>query len=320
MPDFADGYLLNCPILDEDVQSFLSGMDSSPVVGGLEQSSCGTSTTAATPASWQVAVSPCITGPPTPQTQPDSLVPTKPPNGVPLTHRQKRKPVPRKGHTKSRRGCLNCKRRKVKCQENRPECGHCQKLGLPCEWPSATPPSRPGGRCAIGAARKTEPRPDVGVPVGVSMGRSMGTAGYGVQSGQGFSVQDLHFFQHFITVAYPPLPLGGGSIWKQVSAMAHHYDFLIHAMLGLGASHLSLCGGDAGELYTRPALAHRVAAMKSLNEFLSRPRFSKADGDAAFAAAMSLTFQSSYMEDGLVDFLAMVRGCEYSVSPTRRLP
>lgn len=39
-----------------------------------------------------------------------------------------RKPIPRKGHTKSRRGCFNCKRRRIKCSERHPECNHCIKV------------------------------------------------------------------------------------------------------------------------------------------------------------------------------------------------
>lgn len=49
---------------------------------------------------------------------------------------QPRKPIPRKGHTKSRRGCFNCKRRRIKCNEKHPECNHCIKAGLPCEYPA----------------------------------------------------------------------------------------------------------------------------------------------------------------------------------------
>jgi len=43
----------------------------------------------------------------------------------------------RRGHTKSRRGCYNCKRRRIKCQEAKPACGHCVKGGLKCEYPSS---------------------------------------------------------------------------------------------------------------------------------------------------------------------------------------
>lgn len=47
---------------------------------------------------------------------------------------QRRRPVPRKGHTKSRRGCFNCKRRRIKCNEKHPKCNRCIKAGLQCEY------------------------------------------------------------------------------------------------------------------------------------------------------------------------------------------
>jgi hypothetical protein len=52
------------------------------------------------------------------------------------TPQHPRKPIPRKGHTKSRRGCYNCKRRRIKCNERRPQCHHCAKAGLLCEYPA----------------------------------------------------------------------------------------------------------------------------------------------------------------------------------------
>ncbi|KAH8156087.1 hypothetical protein CIB48_g12158 [Xylaria polymorpha] len=41
----------------------------------------------------------------------------------------------RKPHRKSRNGCMNCKRRKVKCDELRPECTRCILFGLRCRFP-----------------------------------------------------------------------------------------------------------------------------------------------------------------------------------------
>lgn len=65
-----------------------------------------------------------------PDTLPDSRCEsTHPPQ-------QPRKPIPRKGHTKSRRGCYNCKRRRIKCNERHPQCNHCIKAGLRCEYPA----------------------------------------------------------------------------------------------------------------------------------------------------------------------------------------
>lgn len=44
---------------------------------------------------------------------------------------------------RSRNGCLTCKRRKVRCNEQRPRCFHCQRLGLNCLWKDASAPQRP---------------------------------------------------------------------------------------------------------------------------------------------------------------------------------
>ncbi|KAH7152780.1 fungal-specific transcription factor domain-containing protein [Dactylonectria macrodidyma] len=37
-------------------------------------------------------------------------------------------------YIRSREGCLTCKRRKVKCDEQRPRCSHCERLNMECKW------------------------------------------------------------------------------------------------------------------------------------------------------------------------------------------
>ena len=81
----------------------------------------------------------------------------------------------------------------------------------------------------------------------------------------------------------------------------------MHAMLGLGASHISILSTAD---YGKAALKHRVAAIKALNEHLSKPDLSMHEAEAAFGAIIALTFQSAYMPEGLMDFLTMVRGCK----------
>ncbi|CAK7236036.1 hypothetical protein SBRCBS47491_009499 [Sporothrix bragantina] len=36
--------------------------------------------------------------------------------------------------SRSRDGCLTCKQRKVKCDEARPKCSHCERLSIQCRW------------------------------------------------------------------------------------------------------------------------------------------------------------------------------------------
>lgn len=111
--------------------------------------------------------------------------------------RNRRRPVPRKGHTKSRKGCSTCKGRKVKCPENFPECSICQRLGLTCKWPQAIKESN-----GLLSASPPPSRPLQTTPTT-------------------FSMEDLRFLQHFLFHAYPPLPLAGKMMWRDIVAMSH---------------------------------------------------------------------------------------------------
>ncbi|KAI0379922.1 hypothetical protein F5Y04DRAFT_258706 [Hypomontagnella monticulosa] len=44
---------------------------------------------------------------------------------------------PRLYHKKSRTGCMRCKQRRVKCDENRPSCGSCTRHAVPCVYSTA---------------------------------------------------------------------------------------------------------------------------------------------------------------------------------------
>lgn len=61
---------------------------------------------------------------------------------------------------RSRNGCLTCKRRKVRCNEQKPQCYHCQRLNLECEWKDAAS-QRP---VAPEPALAEDPAPDVADP------------------------------------------------------------------------------------------------------------------------------------------------------------
>ncbi|TIC95466.1 Sterol uptake control protein 2 [Colletotrichum higginsianum] len=239
----------------------------------------------------------------------------------------RRRPIPGKGHTKSRHGCLGCKRRKVKCSEARPECSGCRRMRIVCEWPSAKGAGSEdqgdelglqgrlsGGRApSRGAESASREVGEVGdgemerLRQTTSLRAALRSTGVG---GPVFGTEDLRFFQHFLLDATPGLPIGGEGVWRDVARMAHEYDFLLHALLGLGASSLALTR-DAR--LARPALSHRVRAIRALNLKLSSGGPGRslrgADGDAAFAAIMALTFQAGHMAEGMVDFLWMVRGC-----------
>ncbi|TQV98135.1 hypothetical protein V2A60_006182 [Cordyceps javanica] len=206
-----------------------------------------------------------------------------------IVTRAKRRPIPRKGHTKSRGGCANCKKRKVKCDEVTPACGACRRLGYDCLYFENKLQVR---------ARREEPLKALIISQTPAKTLSCDPSW--------FTLDDMRFFQHFIFSAYPSLPLDGWEIWREVSQMAHQYDFLLHAMLGLGASHLSIITPNS---YNQAALKHRITALEGFKKFISTAGQSREHADAAFATALVLTFQATQMRDGLNDFLTMIRGC-----------
>ncbi len=130
-----------------------------------------------------------------------------------MTLSVRRRPIPRKGHTKSRRGCYNCKRRKVKCQETLPACSHCTRIGLQCEYPDGR--SRPS--LALTSALCSSASPEWSSLVTVS------SPSPALQSTPTlFTGSDMRFFHHFLITAYPPLPMQGDDIWRNVAVLSHN--------------------------------------------------------------------------------------------------
>lgn len=108
------------------------------------------------------------------------------------TTKRRRKPVPGKGFNKSRRGCFNCKRRRVKCSEVKPECRGCSRMGLLCVYPEN--PSPTPSKSRISTVSSTKP---------------------------GVNLDHLRFFRHFLLEAYPPAPHGAEPVWHNVAALSH---------------------------------------------------------------------------------------------------
>lgn len=188
----------------------------------------------------------------------------------------------------------------MKCQETRPECDHCRRIGLKCVYP----PER--SRSAVFLLSSSPSAPLQPMPATT------------------FTMDDLRFFQHFLLKAYPPLPIHGDGIWRDVAQISHGFDYLVHSMLGLAASSLEhsltltatfSCSSSfpppppPPSSYSAAAISHRVTAIRLLNESLSRPCSCPEEGTARYAAMMALTFQSSYMADGMLEFVSMTRGC-----------
>jgi hypothetical protein len=140
------------------------------------------------------------------------------PSSGPREERPKRG---RKGHSKSRTGCFNCKRARIKvcnlqiscitrpdplqCKENRPACDYCAHRGLHCQWPGLRiePNQMIEGSSSVGRNSPPAPRwmDAVSVPASPKM------------QGPVFTAQDFRLFDYFVKSCYPHFPVGNDSTW-----------------------------------------------------------------------------------------------------------
>lgn len=135
------------------------------------------------------------------------------------SRRVRRKPIPIKGHKKSRNGCLTCRSRRVKCSERFPECASCARLNLPCEWPETL---KAAHMDAVEIAARTEATMVRQLQVTVPQRIPSPTLSTPLRTTPCvLSMEDLRLFHHFLFTAHPPLPLGGEDIWRNISTMAH---------------------------------------------------------------------------------------------------
>ncbi|KAM7208435.1 hypothetical protein V8F20_001116 [Naviculisporaceae sp. PSN 640] len=220
-----------------------------------------------------------------PPTVASATSPAPAPGGMSLKQRMERR-----GHTKSRRGCFNCKRRRIKCQETRPACGHCIKTGLNCEYP---------------AVPQVVHQPQHQIPI--------------------FSLQDMRLFQHFLLQCYPHYPIGSENIWThEIPCLSEKYEYLMHAILGFSASELL----PREPSLIESAMSHRLKAIKAIKRTLndvsstsasppsscssssasnSTSKFTE-EGNALMATCFALTFQSVMLDDGMAEYMTFIRG------------
>lgn len=129
-------------------------------------------------------------------------------------------------------------------------------------------------------------------------------------------MNDMQFFHHFLTISFPHLPLGNDDVWvRDIPQFAQEHTYLMHAILGLGASHLNRMVPTPA--YEKEALIHRGHAINGLNTCMAKSAHAYGEADAMLATCYALTFQSSYMADGLSDFVIFVRGCALATTKIR---
>ncbi|KAJ5109710.1 hypothetical protein N7532_002355 [Penicillium argentinense] len=202
----------------------------------------------------------------------------------------------RRPHRKSRHGCLECKRRRVKCDEARPVCSNCAKRHAECEygssssllWANEEAPGlgglaqarpRASGSDSVQGDRDRDPLSSglgsasasgsPGVSVSMSAGVSAGTDSLGLLGRLGdatstpvpaLNLHDLELMMQWCNATHRTLSRSERTdlVWRNcIPEEALSHPFLMHGILAVSALHLARTDCDPSR---RAAYLNRAVA------------------------------------------------------------
>ncbi|KAK6197833.1 hypothetical protein LQW54_010539 [Pestalotiopsis sp. IQ-011] len=204
---------------------------------------------------------------------------------------------PRRSHTKSRKGCENCKRRHIRCDENFPQCRNCTKHKVRCPYQdvpvaddrSATPDKpdllwNESIEAAINSWRMTAifPFPSLNV--------------YPAPDPQYFSNEELRLLYHLAAICHElggHLDASGFTLWTRqiptIMKIGATHRYVMEALLAFSAMHIAFLTDCP--MVGNMAYVHRGSALKGLQEAINS--FSRETSDAVLAASLVLSWQAT---------------------------
>ncbi|CAG8976332.1 hypothetical protein HYALB_00005739 [Hymenoscyphus albidus] len=171
----------------------------------------------------------------------------------------------RKPHRKTRTGCSTCKRRKIKCDEQRPACTNCRKHSVQCDYlllttstggsPTSTPPipAQSGTSLlplAIGPLRQS-PLPQNPLPL---------------------NLRDLELLHHYTTSTCLTLSSDPSlkALWRiNVPQIGFRADYVMHTILSISALHLAHYLPEKREYYAAQGKAHHQSGLRMATSLLA---------------------------------------------------
>ncbi|KAJ5772189.1 hypothetical protein N7520_002718 [Penicillium odoratum] len=173
--------------------------------------------------------------------------------------------MPRRCHTKSRRGCIQCKERHVKCDEKRPTCSLCIRRGLDCIYVAPRPRRRP-------ASANTNSKNSIS---------DRSSSQSSISSDEFIRLPRLQEMQLFYKACESTLPSIAKDdedrrFWNgKIPQFAVCHDYVMDSLLAVSALHLASEQIDADEIPTwlETALTYQTHATAGLrHELVTNPQ------------------------------------------------
>ncbi|OJI98913.1 hypothetical protein ASPVEDRAFT_50496 [Aspergillus versicolor CBS 583.65] len=212
----------------------------------------------------------------------------------------------RRTHRKSRLGCGNCKKRRVKCDEKKPSCNNCLMHSISCDFqnpssrsPSAgsTPPQRFQFRqskyqpVALSPSQDEENCRSVAVQCDPP---SPATTHLVTTPGEGISLADLHLFHHFVTATSSTITdeaKDPKKVWQiHVPQWGMSFPSILHLLLTFSALHLAYLNPARRGEYTRQADEHFTFGVRSVTAVLALDTLDSQNCQYIYIAAVMICF------------------------------
>ncbi|KAK1701698.1 hypothetical protein BDP67DRAFT_355526, partial [Colletotrichum lupini] len=244
----------------------------------------------------------------------------------------------RRSHKKSRNGCQNCKRRKVKCDEIHPECTNCVRFSMKCDYLSASTEEqtstslgddeRQGKRIRQNEERK--PATDIPTPTASDMESDYGQTPSShidslLRNACILDIQSLELLHHYM--CHTSITLGDPQIFRDViPPLGFKYECVMRMVLSITARHLTRLRPDQAGYYHRLAEDYAAAAFPEVTAMLAQVND---DNSQALYYATVLISLSSFAtdpspgnillvaaEEDEVSWWALMRGVKIVISTT----
>ncbi|CAD0052791.1 unnamed protein product, partial [Aureobasidium pullulans] len=151
-------------------------------------------------------------------------------------------------HRKSRAGCAQCKKIHIKCNEIKPRCGRCDRLGLECEYRPDPATLKP--ESSISSVNSTS-RPVSPIPPTLSD-----------TSQQPLCMLDLELYHHFVFTYSSSMRSDKArreEVGRKVVDISHQHSYVLHNCLALSALHLFKQNRTKTELWERACYLQGIA-------------------------------------------------------------
>ncbi|KAL5003066.1 hypothetical protein BDV10DRAFT_190978 [Aspergillus recurvatus] len=212
----------------------------------------------------------------------------------------------RRTHRKSRLGCGNCKKRRVKCDEKKPTCTNCVQHSIDCDFrlsasrsPSegTTPPQTQRFKfreskyqSQISPPSREQPSPNHR-SLGVQCD-SAPTIEFKGGPGEGISLPDLYLFHHFTTSTYRTFTgERGHPVWQvHIPQWGFSFPSIMHLLFTLSALHLAFLNPAKRDEYIKEADEHFTFGVRSVTAVLALDTLDSDNCQQIYVAAVMICF------------------------------